>query len=64
MSVFFLAETLLFSNIKSPLSINGEHLAETISSNSEFDNLDSPYKDLGGALTTNQLDDYDAISRY
>ena len=33
-------ETLLFSNIKSPLSVNGEHLAEKISSNSEFDNLD------------------------
>ena len=33
-------ETILFSNIKSPLSVNGEHLAETISSNSEFDKLD------------------------
>ena len=33
-------ETILFSNIKSPLSVNGEHLAETISSNNEFDNLD------------------------
>ena len=33
-------ETILFSNIKSPLSVNGEHLAEAISSNSEFDNLD------------------------
>lgn len=35
-----ISETILFSNIKSPLSVNGEHLAETISSNSEFDNLD------------------------
>ena len=34
-------ETVLFSSIKSPLSINGEHLAETISGNSEFNNLDS-----------------------
>ena len=33
-------ESILFSNIKSPLSINGEHLAEKISKNSEFDNLD------------------------
>lgn len=33
-------ETILFSDIKSPLSVNGEHLAETISRNSEFDNLD------------------------
>ena len=35
-----ISETILFSNIKSPLSVNGEHFAETISSNSEFDNLD------------------------
>ena len=33
-------ESILFSNIKSPLSINGEHFAEKISKNSEFDNLD------------------------
>lgn len=33
-------ENLLFSNIKSPLSIQGEKLAEKISNNSEFDNLD------------------------
>lgn len=30
-------ESLLFSNIKSPLSIEGEKLAERISVNSEFD---------------------------
>lgn len=34
-------ESLLFSNIKSPLSIEGEKLAERISFNSEFDNLDA-----------------------
>lgn len=33
-------ESLLFSNIKSPLSIRGEKLAEKISRNSEFNNLD------------------------
>ena len=33
-------ESILFSNIKSPLSINGEHFAEKISTNIEFDNLD------------------------
>ena len=33
-------EDLLFSNIKNPLSVDGEKLAEKISSNSEFDNLD------------------------
>lgn len=33
-------DTILLSNIKSPLSINGEHLAETISNNKEFSNLD------------------------
>ena len=33
-------ESILFSNIKSPLSVNGEHLAEKISNNSEFDKLD------------------------
>ena len=36
-------ETLLFSNIKCPLSVNGEHLAERISNNSEFNNLDIVY---------------------
>ncbi len=36
-------ETFLFSNIKSPLSVNGEHLAERISTNREFDNLDAVY---------------------
>ncbi len=34
-------ESLLFSNIKSPLSVNGEHLAEKISGEKEFYNLDS-----------------------
>lgn len=33
-------ETILFSNIKTPLSVNGEHFAESISSNNEFDNID------------------------
>ena len=33
-------ESVLFSNKKSPLSVEGEHLAEKISNNSEFDNLD------------------------
>ena len=33
-------EEFLFSNIKSPLSVNGEKLAEEISNNKEFDNLD------------------------
>ena len=33
-------ESILLSNIKSPLSVDGEHLAERISNNSEFDNLD------------------------
>lgn len=33
-------ENILFSNIKSPLSVDGEHLAEHISENKEFDNLD------------------------
>ena len=33
-------EDILFSNIKSPLSINGEKLAEKISQNLEFDNID------------------------
>ena len=34
-------EDLLFSNIKTPLSVDGEKLAEKISNNSEFDNLDA-----------------------
>lgn len=34
-------ETILFSNIKSPLSINGEKLAEKTSLSPEFDNLDT-----------------------
>lgn len=34
-------ESLLFSNIKNPLSVNGEHLAEKISDDKEFYNLDS-----------------------
>ena len=34
-------EEFLFSNIKSPLSVNGEKLAEEISNNKEFDNLDA-----------------------
>ena len=34
-------ESILFSNIKSPLSIEGEKLAEKISINSEFENLDA-----------------------
>ena len=34
------SESLLLSNMKSPLSVNGEHLAEEISNNKEFDNLD------------------------
>lgn len=33
-------EELLFSNIKTPLSVNGEKLSEKISYNSEFSNLD------------------------
>ena len=33
-------ESILLSNMKSPLSVNGEHLAEKVSMNSEFDNLD------------------------
>ena len=33
-------ESVLFSNIKSPLSVNGEKLAEKISNNSEFNNID------------------------
>lgn len=33
-------ESILLSNIKSPLSINGEKLAEKISHNKEFDNID------------------------
>lgn len=33
-------ESILFSNIKTPLSVNGEHLAEKISNNNEFNNLD------------------------
>jgi len=33
-------ESVLFSNIKSPLSVEGEHLAEQISNNSEFSNID------------------------
>lgn len=34
------SESILFSNIKTPLSINGEKLAQKISSSVEFDNLD------------------------
>ena len=33
-------EDLLFSNIKTPLSVDGEKLAENISNNNEFDNID------------------------
>lgn len=33
-------ESLLLSNIKSPLSVEGEKLAERVSNNIEFDNLD------------------------
>ena len=33
-------EGLLFNNMKTPLSINGEKLAEKISNNLEFDNID------------------------
>ena len=33
-------ESLLFSNIKTPLSINGEKFAEKISNNKEFNNID------------------------
>lgn len=33
-------ENILISNIKTPLSVNGEHLAERISDNEEFLNLD------------------------
>lgn len=33
-------ESILFSNIKSPLSVNGEHLAEKVSNNPEFNDLD------------------------
>lgn len=33
-------DSLLFSNIKSPLSVNGEKLAEKVSMNLEFNNLD------------------------
>ena len=33
-------ESLIFSNIKTPLSVNGEQLAEKISNNKEFNNLD------------------------
>ena len=33
-------ESILFSNIKTPLSVNGEKLAEKVSKNNEFDNLD------------------------
>lgn len=34
-------ETLIFSNIKSPLSVNGEKIAEKISMNPEFNDLDT-----------------------
>ena len=34
------SESLLFSNIKTPLSVNGEKLAEKLSENPEFNNLD------------------------
>ena len=34
-------ENILFSNIKSPLSVNGEKLAEKVSLNTEFNNLDA-----------------------
>lgn len=33
-------ESILFSNIKNPLSVNGEKLAEKVSLNNEFDNID------------------------
>ena len=33
-------ESILFANIKMPLSINGEKLAEKISNNDEFNNID------------------------
>ena len=33
-------ESILFSNIKTPLSIDGEHFAESISNNLEFKDLD------------------------
>jgi len=33
-------ETILFQNIKTPLSVNGEHLAEKISLTEKFKNLD------------------------
>lgn len=35
-----LNESILFSNIKNPLSVNGEKLAEKVSLNNEFDNID------------------------
>lgn len=34
-------ESILFANIKTPLSINGEKLAEKISNNDEFNNIDT-----------------------
>lgn len=34
------SDTILLSNVKSPLSVNGEKLAEKISNNPEFNNLD------------------------
>ena len=36
-------ENLLFSNIKTPLSINGEEIAKKLSLNEEFKNLDVVY---------------------
>ena len=33
-------ETILFSNIKSPLSVDGEHFAEKVSNCEEFSNID------------------------
>ena len=47
------------------ISLDKDKLKEELVEENDYsNNLDSPYKDLGGALDTNQLDDYDAISRY
>ena len=44
--------------------VNDEISEKLIEENDYRENLDEPYKDLGGALVSNQLNDYDAISRY
>lgn len=47
------------------VTIEDEKLEEELIEENDYsDNLDEPYKNLGGALVANQIDDYDAISRY